>query len=224
MTQRIPITVLFLLLAALFPAGAHPAGTPQPVGGEFQVNTYTTNSQSLPAVAVDADGDFVVVWSSYGSGGSDASSSSVQGQRYDSTGAAAGVEFQVNTYTTHRQRQPGVAADAGGDFVVVWESYGSGGSDGSETSVQGQRYDSTGTAIGDEFQVNTYTTNGQGLAAVSAAAGGGFVAVWASLGSSGSDSSSNSVQGQRFAGFAGPSIFCDGFESGDTSAWSSTVP
>ena len=32
-----------------------------PVGSEFQVNTFTTNDQRLPAVAVAADGDFVVV-------------------------------------------------------------------------------------------------------------------------------------------------------------------
>ncbi len=56
---------------------------------------------------------------------------------------------------------------------------------------------------------------------MAAATDGDFVVVWQSAGSSGSDSSSFSVQGQRFV----PSlIFTDGFESGDTSAWSSTVP
>jgi hypothetical protein len=35
-------------------------------GGEFQVNTYTTGSQSDPAVAAAADGAFVVVWESWG--------------------------------------------------------------------------------------------------------------------------------------------------------------
>src|SRR5687767_9530204 len=41
-----------------------PAG---PIGSQFQVNTYTTNWQNLPAVAMDGDGDFVVAWNSYGS-------------------------------------------------------------------------------------------------------------------------------------------------------------
>ncbi len=40
-------------------------------------------------------------------------------------------------------------------------------------------------------------------------------------GSSGSDSSLQSIQGQRYAAIA---IFADGFDSGDTSAWSVTVP
>ncbi|MGL4462065.1 MAG: hypothetical protein ACRC1K_07920, partial [Planctomycetia bacterium] len=35
-----------------------------PAGVEFQVNTFTTNNQSQPSVAMDADGDFVVAWQS----------------------------------------------------------------------------------------------------------------------------------------------------------------
>ena len=35
---------------------------------EFQVNTTTTQSQNVPAVGVDSDGDFVVVWQSSGQG------------------------------------------------------------------------------------------------------------------------------------------------------------
>ena len=77
-----------------------------------------------PSVAADADGDFVVVWESDGSSGTDTSCTSIQGQRYASTGAPQGAQFQVNTYTTSYQRRPAVAADAAGDFVVVWDSYG----------------------------------------------------------------------------------------------------
>jgi hypothetical protein len=37
----------------------------QPLGGEFQVNSYTTQSQFRPAINHAANGDFVV-WQSYG--------------------------------------------------------------------------------------------------------------------------------------------------------------
>ncbi|MEH2165449.1 MAG: tandem-95 repeat protein, partial [Nostoc sp.] len=37
---------------------------------EFKVNTYTTNSQSNPTVAMDAGGDFVISWTSDGQDGS----------------------------------------------------------------------------------------------------------------------------------------------------------
>jgi len=36
-----------------------------PLGGEFQVNSYTTYNQYSPAVAVDAAGNFMVVWINY---------------------------------------------------------------------------------------------------------------------------------------------------------------
>src|SRR6185436_17383133 len=35
-----------------------------PLGGNFQVNTYTSSLQGSPAVASDASGNFVVVWDS----------------------------------------------------------------------------------------------------------------------------------------------------------------
>ena len=45
---------------AAFAAVVVPAGPPpHPVGPEFQVNTYTTDEQSNPIVAIDAAGDFV---------------------------------------------------------------------------------------------------------------------------------------------------------------------
>jgi len=39
------------------------------VGSEFQVNTYTTGAQYFPSVAMDATGNFVVVWTSSGQDG-----------------------------------------------------------------------------------------------------------------------------------------------------------
>jgi len=168
------------------------------VGAEFQVNTYTTSSQYLPAVGPDGAGGFVVVWQSFGSSGTDTSNYSIQGQRYTSAGTAVGAEFQVNTYTTSTQRDPAVGADGAGGFVVVWATYGSSGTDTSYWSVQGQRYTSAGTAVGAEFGVNTYTTSDQWFPAVAADGAGGFVVVWQSYGSSGTDTSVGSVQGQRY--------------------------
>ena len=106
------------------------------VGTEFQVNTYTSDFQIASSVAVDADGDFVVVWHS-GLFGFDFD---VQGQRYASNGSAVGVEFQVNTSTTNGQNYASVAAEINGDFVVVWQSDVSSGSDTDGSSIQGQRY------------------------------------------------------------------------------------
>ena len=168
-------------------------------GAQFQVNTYTTSAQYEPKVALSADGDFVVVWASFGSVGTDSSYFSIQGQRYASDGTTAGAQFQVNTYTTSFQYGQSVGSDADGDFVVVWESSGSGGTDSSYFSVQGQRYASDGTTAGAQFQVNTYTTAFQRFPSVAFSADGDFVVVWASNGSGGSDSDAFSIQGQRYA-------------------------
>jgi len=170
----------------------------QPVDGEFQVNSYTTSGQQDPAVGLDDKGNFVVVWMSYGSGDSDSSDFSIQGQRYDSNGQTVDGEFQVNSYTGDDQLRPSVATDADGDFVVVWMSYGSSGSDSSEFSIQGQRYDSNGLPVDGEFEVNSYTTSSQSHPAVAVDADGDFIVVWNSNGSSDSDNSGDSIQGQRF--------------------------
>ncbi len=51
--------------------------------------------------------------------------------------------------------------------------------------------------------------------------GGRIVALWSSTASVGDDVDGFSIQARRFKN---PHIFADGFESGDTSAWSNTVP
>jgi hypothetical protein len=164
-------------------------------GGEFQVNSYTTNVQWYPAVAADAAGHFVVVWQSYTQ---DGSGWSIFGQRYDAAGAAQGGEFRINTYTTGHQRNPAVAMDAGGNFVVVWHSFDQ---DGSDAGVFGQRFDAGGAPRGSEFQVNTYTTDFQGYSAVAVDAAGGFVVVWHSTDQ---DGSNGGIFGQRYDAAGAP--------------------
>jgi hypothetical protein len=189
------------------------------LGGQFQVNSYTTSYQAYAAVAADADGNFMVVWKSEGSYETDTAAGSIQGQSYDANGVPVGAQFQVNTYTTNNQESPKVAADAFGNFVVVWYSFSGDGTDSDSASIQGQRYSANGSPIGGQFQINTYTTSSQRWPAV--AMGTEIVVVWDSIGSNGTDSSNASVQGQRYDSGV---ILVDGFESGDTSAWTDSVP
>jgi len=67
-------------------------------GGEFRVNTFTTGGQAGAAVASDADGDFVVAWSS---APQDGSGSGVYAQRYAAAATAApavsGSQFLFET-------------------------------------------------------------------------------------------------------------------------------
>lgn len=179
------------------------------VGSEFRVNSYTTGAQNGCAVAADDSGNFVVVWQSY----QDGSGAGVFGQRFDSAGLPVGSEFQVHSYTTGNEGSAEVAADDSGDFVVVWHSSLQ---DGSNYGVFGQRFDNAGLPVGNEFQVNTYTTSFQEDPAVAADGSGNFVVAWTSWFQ---DGSSFGVFGQRLPA----STFADGFETADACAWSAAV-
>lgn len=158
-------------------------------GTEFQVNTYTTYLQRRPAVAMDASGDFVVVWDSL----QDGDGAGVFGQRFNSAGVKQGLEFQVNTFTSFVQYLPGVAMDAVGNFVVVWKSSGE---DGDGNGIFAQRFNNAGAKLGVEFQVNTYTTFDQGNPKVASDPAGNFTVVWES---SGQDGGGYGVFAQRFS-------------------------
>ncbi|MBD2410859.1 hypothetical protein FACHB389_00145 [Nostoc calcicola FACHB-389] len=154
---------------------------------EFKVNTYTNNEQKNPTVAMDADGDFVVSWTSYGQ---DGSGFGIYAQRYNSAGIPQGNEFKVNTSTSGDQINPTVAIDATGDFVISWQSQ-----DESGYGIYAQRYNSAGVAQGNEFKVNTYSTNDQINPTVAMDADGDFVISWAS---NGQDGSGYGIYAQRY--------------------------
>ena len=158
--------------AGVFAQRYDAAGTPQ--APEFQVNTFTAGSQFYPSVGMDADGDFVVVWTN--ATAQDGSDNGVFAQRYDAAGTARDPEFQVNSHTTGDQRDPAVAMDADGDFVVVWTDYS--GQDGDSWGIFAQRFDAAGAPQGDEFRVNTFTTGAQRYPAVAMDADGDFVVAW----------------------------------------------
>ena len=141
------------------------------MGPELQANTYTTSNQMRASVALDAAGDYVVAWQSLGQ---DGSGWGIYAQRYNAAGVARGSEFRVNTYTTGDQRNPRVAMDAAGDFVVAWQDQLQDGSYG----VFAQRYDASGTAQLGEFRVNAPNPGDQRNPAVAMDALGDFVVGW----------------------------------------------
>ncbi|MEJ2085366.1 MAG: hypothetical protein P8Y44_06775, partial [Acidobacteriota bacterium] len=149
-----------------------------PIGSEFQINSYTTDAQRSADVAIDTDGSFIVVWQSRGSFGSDASSYSIQGQRFGTAGIPTGLNFQINSYTTDEQQLPRVGFREDGEFVVVWQSRGSGGSDNEGYSIQGQLFDSVGMPVGGEFEVNTFSAGYQSQPRRAGRQDGGFTVAW----------------------------------------------
>ena len=153
-----------------------------PVGAPFAVNAYTTDQQHRPSIAADGAGRFVVTWQSGPSSSNDPSQDGsgfgIFGRRFDSSGLPLGTEFVVNSYTTGSQEYPSVAADAAGNFVVVWADL-----DGyCFMCIDGRRFASTGTPLGPAFRIEPDTnglTEGR-PASVVTDAGGGFAVAWAS--------------------------------------------
>ena len=86
----------------------------------FRVNNDTgTSAQNVPAVAMDANGNFVVVWAdcrcSYGT-------PEIYGQLYYADGSKNGTNFIVSNDTAdiYNQCEPAVAMAKNGCFVVAW--------------------------------------------------------------------------------------------------------
>ncbi len=121
-----------------------------PLTNETLVNTYTIGDQQDPAVAMDADGDFVIVWQSQNQ---DGSGWGIYGQRFNSVGQKVGGEFQVNTTTVNDQVTPSVAMDDFGNFVVTWASGGE--TFGYGNNIFAQTYNSDGQKVSNEIQVNS---------------------------------------------------------------------
>lgn len=164
-----------------------------PKGAEFPVNSTTINRQINPSIATFSDGTFVVSWAS----GITAGTWDIFAQRFDNNAQPIGSEFIVNTLTTGSQLNTTVVALSNDDFVIVWSSRPS-----TSYSIRGQRYDSSGNALGGEFQinsfspdnVNTYTYDSANfIPSATALSDGGFVVSWYSR-----DGSTYNINGQRF--------------------------
>lgn len=174
------------------------------LGGETPVNSYTTGAQQNPSVAPGADGEFVVVWDSQGSSGTDTSGTSILAQRFSAAGVPLGPEFQVNSHTPLDQTRPRIASDAGGNFLVVWTSASSPGGDTSGESVQARHFASDGSALGPQFQVNAYTTGHQARPELAMRPGGESIVTWWSQGSAQGDNASRSIQARMLSSDASP--------------------
>jgi len=123
-------------------------GTPR--DDQFQVGSTTTEYvyEGEPSVAMDADGDFVVVWSDI--------YRPLQGRLFAADGTPRGDQFQVASTAAEYgfQDQPSASADPEGDFVVVWRDYVDYGPDFG-ARIQGRVFTADGTLDGPEFQVST---------------------------------------------------------------------
>lgn len=193
--------------------------SPVPVGPEFRVNTTAAGDQFVDRVAMDADGDSVVVWTSQQvSSGGQHTDSDAYAQRYTTGGVPAGGEFRVNTSTEGGNSDADVAMEPDGDFVAVWfrraiHDTPSGPAFGESLGIFAQRYSRTGALRGTEFPVTSTVDGGEAEPSVAVAANKAFVIVWSESGGGGR----LAIVGQRFDALGVP-------QGGEFVVVQSTVP
>ncbi len=162
-------------------------------GNEVQVNEFTPGAQDTPDIAMNSNGQSVVVWRSLDQ---DGDSYGIAACIFDPAGAKAQDEFIVNTTTENSQTNPSVAMDEQGNFIVAWEgavletsSAQQSTQDEAATQIDifVQRFDSAGNRIGDELIVNTYTSFNQTKPEIACDANGNALIVWESRGADGSE-------------------------------------
>lgn len=175
-----------LVVCALIACGCHADGVQQSAesvrsvselatsspGSAFTVNTRRDGNQQQPAVATDAAGNFVVVWT-----GSDDGErfTSIFAQRFDGGGQPLGESFRINEFAKNLQLSADVAMDVAGNFVVVWASNAQ---DGPGISIRGRRFNADGSPRGDDFRISESARQTLPQPQVAMQASGDFVVTW----------------------------------------------
>ncbi len=139
---------------------------------DFQVNSTSSHDQSDPAISMDSQGNFIVVWNSYLQ---DGNSGGIFAQRFDADYNPIATEFQINSESLGNQIEPAVAMAPDGNFVVAWQSPGI-----DQEDIFARRFDAAGNPLGNQFRVNSITTGIQLFPAVAVAPDSNFVIVWQS--------------------------------------------
>lgn len=164
--------------------------TGEKLGAEFRVNDFTSGDQSVPSVAVDGQGNFLVAWQSRDQDGSEWG---VYAKRYDALGRAESGEFRVNAGVDGSQLGPSAVLLPGGGFAVAWTDRPVGAVYSSSGDIRLRRSD--GATFQDERTVNSYTDGQQISPSLAVDASGNATVVWHSQNLDGSGAG---VYGQQY--------------------------
>ena len=122
------------------------------------------------AVALSADGSYVVAWSAQDPGTLEWD---VYARRFDRLGQPLTGEILINQTTAGDQQWARVAADSTGNFVVTWTDDSSGDSD-----VLARLFTPSGAATSTEFVVNASTAGEQHDSTIDMDSDGDFIIAW----------------------------------------------
>ena len=117
---------------------------------EFQVNAYAIGEQYATDVAMDAEGNFAMVWI-------DQQRRHNYGRVYKSSGNPITQEFQLGA-SDKNQYNSSIAMDDNGDFVAVWHEINPAQA-GATFAVYGRQYNADGTPKNTPFDISNNSIN-----------------------------------------------------------------
>jgi hypothetical protein len=154
-----------------------------PIKSEFKVNINPQyNSLSIPSVAINDGGSFVVVWSDQKEPNS--SECGIYARRFGGIDDPIGSEILVNTNPIKNIVKLSVDLDNSKNFIITWDREENGSAMNGK-GVYAKKLDFDGTVFGDEFQVNTYIESSQRSPSVAMVDTDNFVITWEDSGQSG---------------------------------------
>src|ERR1043165_4918619 len=144
--------------------------------GGFRISLNLANARAHPALAGLPDGRFVATWMTEPDGfGGDRQ---ILARVLNPDGSGASNDFLVNSTVANDQTLPAVTGLPGGNFIITWYSLDSG--DGSGSCIRARLFDSSGTAIGNDFIVESTTAGDQVIPAITTLADGNVAIAWSS--------------------------------------------
>ncbi|MDP2227979.1 MAG: hypothetical protein Q8J78_10955 [Moraxellaceae bacterium] len=118
-----------------------------PASAAFIVSTYTASTQAGVMLAMNDEGNSVVVWESYGQ---DGSGYGIYGQRVNAAGSKIGAEFRVNSTVQGEQQLADVGIMDDGKFSVVWRTDNSAAVPGTLPSIRVRDFSAAAVAVASE--------------------------------------------------------------------------
>jgi hypothetical protein len=143
-----------------------------PRGGPISLSGSDLLFRKLPSSALDAEGNFLVVWEEENAAGTD----DIIAARFSASMEPLGLPLLLNDTTDGQQAEPWVSGDDSGNTVAVWTSYSE--DDEIAGDIYGKVLDNSGQPIGSEFLISTEIQGNQSMPQVQMDGDGGFVVAW----------------------------------------------
>ncbi|MCP3940968.1 MAG: hypothetical protein GY710_05740 [Desulfobacteraceae bacterium] len=140
--------------------------------GDFDVNSTATGQQRRPAIAIDSNGNFVVVWED------DQDQDGfydIMARGFDRWGNQIISDFMVNEVQSGQQYKPEIAMSLQGKFVITWEDDNN---NNNVYEIMARGFDTAGNETIDGFYVNSVGSGQQYQPDIAMDSNGNFVIVW----------------------------------------------